>query len=241
MMKRDQLAQMEMPDLVRYANEHFGLGVTKDYNKFDIINQIEQSMRKFKGNAMMRVVGDGDKGPVPPGMMKIRLRPGKHDRIPRPVIVGHQFKIASVPVNRDVIMPAKYLVCFEDAVQDVYFTDEVTKEWVCQEEHAYSYSVLEMGPPAIPRAQARPTAPINRPLASEYAEDEHYGLPDPTPAPAEKSDNQDDVLKAVLALGAQLESLTNRVDSMEHDVPEKPVPKATATKKRQPKKEDAKA
>jgi hypothetical protein len=221
-MNREELEQLSITDLVMYANLNFGLGVTKDYNQFDIINQIEQSQRKFKGNALMRVVDEGDDGPVGPGMMKIRVRPGKHDRIPRPVIVGHQFKIASVPVNRDVIMPARYLVCFEDAVQDVYFTDELTKEWVCQQEHAYSYSVLEMGPKVgSGRATAKPPATVRKPLP---------------PVEVEAPPAEDPVLTAVLALGEQMAALSARQDELEKKAVKPKVTKKTRAK-RQPKKE----
>lgn len=155
-MEIDTLKKLNIAELVEYGNQNLGLGVTKDYAKGDIINMILQGQRKFKGNAAIRVLSDGDTSKVPPGMIKIRVRPGKYDRIPRPVIIGHQFKLCSVPVNRDVLIPAKYLVCFEDAVQDVYFqqdNDDGTKEFVCQKEHAYSYSVLERGP-EIPKPEA---------------------------------------------------------------------------------------
>ena len=145
-MEESTLAKLTTVELVKHANENFGLKVNKDYAKADLINMIIQSQRKFKGNAGIRVLDEGDTRKVPPGYVKIRVRPGKYDRTPRPIIIGHQFKLCSVPVNRDVIIPAKYLVCFEDAVQDTYFQDEDTGEFVCQPEHAYSFSILERGP-----------------------------------------------------------------------------------------------
>jgi len=146
-MEESTLNKLNMTELVSYANSTFGLNVNKDYQKTDLINMIVQSQRKFKGNAQIRVLDKGDTSTeTPPGHVKIRVSPGKYDRTPRPIIIGHQFKLCSVPVNKDVIIPAKYLVCFEDAVQDVYFQDEETKEFVCQSEHAYAYSVLDRGP-----------------------------------------------------------------------------------------------
>lgn len=230
-MNREEMEALDSQELINYANLNFGLGVNKDYNRFDIINQVEQAQRKFKGNATMRVVGEGDDGRVGPGMMKIRIRPGKYDRIPRPVIIGHQFKIASVPVNRDVIMPARYLVCFEDAVQDTYFTDEVTQEWVCQQEHAYSYSVLEMGPKVGTKPKALKPPTVTRTINEEEKA-----------KPAPQGMQEDAILKAVLALGEQLGSLSDRVDKMEDDAtPPTTVVKKRQTKKRTAKKEDAKA
>lgn len=145
-MEESTLKKLTIQELVDHANSNFGLHVTKDYAKGDIINMIMQSQRKFKGNAGIRVLAKGDTTKCPPGHVKIRIRPGKYDRTPRPVIIGHQFKLASVPVNKDVILPIKYLVCFEDAVQDTYFQEEDSKELVCQPEHAYSFSILERGP-----------------------------------------------------------------------------------------------
>lgn len=145
-MEKSTLEKLTIAELVAHANSNFGLNVNKDFSKPDLINMILQSQRKFKGNAGIRVMDAGDKSATPPGHIKIRVRPGKYDRTPRPVIIGHQFKLCSVPVNKDVILPAKYLACFEDAVQDTYFQDEETKEFVCQPEHAYSYSVLDRGP-----------------------------------------------------------------------------------------------
>jgi hypothetical protein len=148
---REDMEGMNVPDLVAHANLTYGLGVNKDYQKHDLINMIEQSQRKFKGNAGIRVLNPDEEMEVPPGYMKVRIRPNKHDRIPRPAIIGHQFKVCSVPVNKDVIIPQKYLPCFEDAIIDVYFTDPATNEFVCQREHTYSYSILEMGAP-LPNA-----------------------------------------------------------------------------------------
>lgn len=145
-MEKSTLEKFTKKELITYANQTFGLHVNMDHEKADLINMIVQSERKFKGNAGIRVLEKGDTSKVPPGHVKIRVSPGKYDRTPRPVIIGHQFKLCSVPVNKDVIIPAKYLVCFEDAVQDTYFQDEETGEFVCQPEHAYAYSVLERGP-----------------------------------------------------------------------------------------------
>lgn len=144
-MERETLQKLNIKELVAYANSTFGLNVTKDYQKNDLINMIEQSQRKFKGNAGIRVLSKGDTSACPPGFIKIRVQPGKYDKTPRPIIIGHNFKLCSVPVNKDVMLPAKYLVCLSDAVQDTYFQTE-EGEFVCQPEHAYSYSVLEIGP-----------------------------------------------------------------------------------------------
>jgi len=149
---RQELESMDIEQLVVYANMNYGLEVNKAFAKHDLINMIDAAQRKFKGNENIRVVNADDVGKVGPGMVKIRVQPGKYDVVPRPIVVGLNFKLATIPVNRDVIIPAKYLVCLEDAVQDTFHqhkNDHGELETVIQQEHAYAYSILERGP-ALP-------------------------------------------------------------------------------------------
>ena len=168
----EYLSNLETDDLVKTANLHFGLGVNKHYQRHDLINMILQSSRKFKGQAGIRVVSKGDSSPVPPGHVKVRVQPGKYDKVPRPIIVGHQFKMASIPVNRDVIIPNKYLTCLQDALGDTFFQDpdDPDRELVIQAEHAYSFSILERGPEIAPEPEFVPE-PDDDPFGDVEAED----------------------------------------------------------------------
>lgn len=141
----EELEAMTKKELVAYANLQFGLGVNANYNKAELVKLIERTQRSYKGNEGVRVVKEGSNDRCRPGEVKVRLRPGKYDKVPRPVIVGHNFKLAAIPVNQDVIMPAKYLQCLQDAQQDVYFQDPETNELMQQKEYTYDFTVLERG------------------------------------------------------------------------------------------------
>lgn len=145
MYSREELEAMDEMDLISYANLNYGLGVNKEMPKYELVNLLDRTQRKFKGNENVRVLRRGEEYTCRPGEVRIRCRPGKHDKVPRPIIVGHQFKIASIPINVDVIIPAKYLTCLQDAVQDTYFQDPETRELIRQEEYTYDFTILERG------------------------------------------------------------------------------------------------
>jgi hypothetical protein len=142
--KQWELDRMNKMELVKEANSRYGLGVNKGFKKADLVQMIMSAQKKFTGNSEVSVAQTSD-AEVPPGYVKLRVRPNKYDKTPRPAIIGHNFKMVSIPVNKDVIMPAKYLSCLEDAVQDTYFQDPETREMVKSTEHTYPYSILEWG------------------------------------------------------------------------------------------------
>ena len=144
------LEGMTHEELIAYGNLNYGLNVNKGFAKPDLISMISRSQQQFKGNDQIQVVNASDNSKsVPPGFVKIRVQPGKYDKIPRPVVIGLNFKLATIPVNRDVIIPAKYLVCLEDAIQDTlhqYSDDMGELVTEIQQEHCYAFSILERGP-----------------------------------------------------------------------------------------------
>jgi hypothetical protein len=147
---RQALEELSHEELVAYANINYGLEVNKGYSVPDLISMISRTQQQFKGNDSIKVVNARDTHTeVPPGHVKIRVQPGKYDRIPRPVVIGLNFKLATIPVNKDVIIPEKYLVCLQDALQDTLhqYKDE-QGELVTEilQEHAYAFSILERGP-----------------------------------------------------------------------------------------------
>ena len=140
---RTELMDMTKDELVVYANSTFNLNVNKQFNKADLVEQIMSARGRFSGNANVKIAGEDDT--VPPGHVKVRIRPNRYDKTPRPAIIGLNFKMASVPVNKDVILPAAYLSCFAYAQEDVYFQDPDTQELVRTKEYAHDYTVLEWG------------------------------------------------------------------------------------------------
>lgn len=148
---RQILNDMGHEGLVLFARLQYGIdGVTtKTHAREELVEMVMNYARKYSGNAEMKVLKRGEEGAeVPPGYVKVRVQAGKYNPNMRPIPVGLNFKMATIPVNKDVIMPAKYLVCLEDAVRTEYFVDRSdpnneTLGW--QESHSYPYSVLERG------------------------------------------------------------------------------------------------
>lgn len=147
---RQALSDMGHGELVLFARLNYGYTdiSTKTTPKEDLIELIMNAARKFKGNAEMKVVDMGQEVEVPPGYIKIRVQGGKYNPNNRPIPVGLNFVMATIPVNKDVIMDEKWLVCLKDAVRTEYFTDrsdptDITLGW--NESHSYPYSILERG------------------------------------------------------------------------------------------------
>jgi hypothetical protein len=142
---KEALEEMDHIDLVRFANTMYGLNVNKDYEHHDLVDMVVKSQRLYKGNAAIKIVNDGNEDEVPPGYMKIRVQPGKWNPNNRPIFISHNFKSATIPVNKDLIMPSQYESCLKDAVRDEYFNDPDTREFIKQEVQSYPYSVLDRG------------------------------------------------------------------------------------------------
>lgn len=143
---RETLAKMSKPELSGFANQFYGLNLKPDqYPKEEMIDFIINATRKFKGNAEIRVVKANTNVEVPDGYVKIRVSPGEHNPKKRPIIVGLNFAMASIPVNKDIVLPGKWMVCLEDAVERKYSVGEddygnETLDWTDQ--HKYPFSIL---------------------------------------------------------------------------------------------------
>jgi hypothetical protein len=148
---RELLSEMDHPSLVMFARLNYGLTniSTKSHPREEIIDIIMNYARKYKGNAEMAVHDmNAEEVEVPPGYVKIRVQAGEFNPNNRPIPVGLNFRTATIPVNKDVVMPAKWLPCLEDAVQTKYYIDKSdpnneTLGWM--EQHSYPFSILERG------------------------------------------------------------------------------------------------
>jgi hypothetical protein len=118
----------------------------EQYPKVEIIDFIMNAGRRFKGNADMRVVKTNDNTvEVPPGYLKIRVAPGEYNPKARPIIIGLNFELASIPVNRDVIVHGKWMPCLQDAVERRYSMgedDQGHETLVWSDQHKYPFSIL---------------------------------------------------------------------------------------------------
>ena len=143
---RDMLTKMNKQQLVAFAKLTYGLNlVAEQTHKEELIDFIMNAARKFKGNAEMTVVKMGADVEVPPGYVKIRVSPGDHNPNNRPVPIGLNFRMATIPVNRDVVMSGAWLPCLQDAVERRYFVGkdhhgDETLDW--NDQHKYPFSIL---------------------------------------------------------------------------------------------------
>jgi len=147
---RDMLAEMDHASLVMFARLNYGMTslTTSSNPREEVIELIMNAARKYKGNAEMKVVSMNEEVEVPPGYVKIRVQPGANNPNQRPIPIGLNFRMATIPVNKDVVMHAKWLPCLEDAVQTRYYVDRSDPDreklgWM--EQHSYPFSILERG------------------------------------------------------------------------------------------------
>jgi hypothetical protein len=145
---RELLEEMDHTSLVMFGKLNYNLPVAVSTNpRGEIIEMIMNAARRLKGNAEMSIVNMNEEVEVPPDYVKIRVSPGEHNPNMRPIPIGVNFKMATIPPNKDVVMHKKWLPALEDAVQTKYFVDrsgpEETLGW--REEHTYPFSILERG------------------------------------------------------------------------------------------------
>lgn len=142
----ETLKKLNKSELATLARGLYGLNVSPDQNSADEMRDlIMNAARKFKGNAEMRVVQKGDKGDVPPGYVKIKVSPGQYNPNERPIPVGLNFRMATIPVNKEVIMPGKWMPCLEDAVERRYAVRKLPdgrEELGASDQHKYPFTLL---------------------------------------------------------------------------------------------------
>lgn len=146
-LSRDTLEKMTKQELAKFAQAMYNLRLAPEQqDKREMVDQVLSATRRFKGNSDMLVVKENDKTTeVPPGYVKVKVSPGDHNPNNRPVIVGLNFQMASIPVNKPVIMPGKWMTCLEDAIERRYFVGrdqhgDDTLDWTDQ--HKYPFSIL---------------------------------------------------------------------------------------------------
>lgn len=147
---REDLEEMDHPSLIMFGRLNYGLQLNINANpKTDCIERIMSAARKFKGNAEMTVVEKDASVEVPPGYVKIRVSPGEHNPNAHPIPIGLNFRLATIPVNMDVVMHKKWLPCLQDAVQTKYFIkrDPTTGKESLEShpQHSYPFSILQVG------------------------------------------------------------------------------------------------
>ena len=138
----DQLRGMNKADLVKYANMTFGLNVNAKMSKEDLISAVLRSRSRFAGNANLL----DDTSTLPPGYARIKINKTELNKQGRPVIVGLNGKMYSLPVGQAFGCPLPLVEILENAVQYQYEQDPATQELVRRDVHSYPYTVLEISP-----------------------------------------------------------------------------------------------
>lgn len=143
---RASLQKLSKPEICTIGRLTYGLTMNINEPKESLINLIINAAHKFKGNSEMRVVEINEAVEVPKGCVKIRVQPGEHNPKRRPIIVGLNFRMASIPVDKDVVLAGKWLSPLKDAVETKYLVRQNTAtgkdELVATEQHKYPFSIL---------------------------------------------------------------------------------------------------
>lgn len=143
---RDTLLKMNKNELSGYATTVYGLSINPEQtHKEEMVDFIMSAARKFKGNAAMKAVKMNTDVEVPEGYVKIRVSPGDHNPKSRPIVVGLNFDMATIPVNKDVVMHGKWVPCLEDAIERKYYVtrnEHGVEELDFNDQHKYPFSIL---------------------------------------------------------------------------------------------------
>ena len=143
---RDTLSKMNKNELVQFGRVSYSLSLNSEQtHKEELIDSIMSAARKFKGNIEMKAVRMNTPIDVPTGFVKVRVSPGDHNPNNRPVVVGLNFQMASIPVNMDVVMDGKWIPCLEDAVERKYYVkrgDNGREMLESNDQHKHPYSIL---------------------------------------------------------------------------------------------------
>ena len=144
----ESLNKLTAIELENLARSLYGLNISNGTPKKDLIELIVSATQKYRGNAEMQVVSPTAKPEdveVPDGFVKIRVSPGPHNPKAPPIIVGLNFKMASIPCNRDVVMHGKWLSPLQDAVEGravMGVNEEGREELQFVEGHKYPFTIL---------------------------------------------------------------------------------------------------
>lgn len=142
---RETLTKLNISELENMSQLLFGLKLPRGLAKVELIDRILSASTQAKGNREMKIVEKDEKVEVPKGHVKIRVNPGDYNPNHRPVPVGLNFRMALIPVNKDVVMPGKWLPCLQDAVTDKYTITRNAagkEELTSHQEHRYPFTIL---------------------------------------------------------------------------------------------------
>lgn len=141
----EKLEKMSKAELVTYANLTYGLNVNSNHGKDDLINAVTRAATKYAGNAQVSL----DVSSLKPGHARIKINKTELNKQGRPVIVGLNGKMCSLPVGAEIVVPNALVEILNHATRYEYEVDPAQgNELVRREVQSYPFSVLEMAPSA---------------------------------------------------------------------------------------------
>ena len=138
---REKLENYTKDELIEYGNLTFDLGLKKTMSHGELVDAIEPSLSRFKGN--QETMAYHTEGTRPKGYALVNLS-NPHSPSDQPVIVGVNGVLYSVPVGKDTPLPLSYVEVLDNAVVTERVRDEVKDEDVVRDRHSYPFTVKEM-------------------------------------------------------------------------------------------------
>ena len=188
---RENLEVLPISELRQKAVRNFGLRLTREETKEDIINKIVVAASKQE----FAVEAAGD---MPaPGWTRIRVHPvpGKPTF---PFFVGINGYFCSVPFNIDVDVPSKIIGVLKDAIEHRYSLDYETGFNKITLEQSYPFNIIATTPGPDPRPGNEVARERRLQVKRDFAEREGFWPSDDDIKEIRKNTSQADALKAAM-------------------------------------------
>lgn len=141
---RETLEVLPLTELKQKAVKNFGLRLTKDDTKEDVIN-------KIIGIASKQEFAPEASGELPmPGWTRIRVHPVPN-KATFPFFVGVNGWFCWIPINVDVDVPSKIIGVLKDAIEYKYALDAETGVNKTSMEASYPFTIIAQTPGPDPR------------------------------------------------------------------------------------------
>lgn len=116
-MNREELTELDKDELIAIANEKFGLNADRRFKEDKLVDMILEQHWKGKGTKEGDVAEMDDDGmyEVPPGAAIVEIQAGPYNPNKRPVPLGVNGRFVYCPVERPVVLKAKYLEVLRNA------------------------------------------------------------------------------------------------------------------------------
>lgn len=116
-MNREELTELDKDELIAIANEKFGLNADRRFKEDKLVDMILEQHWKGQGNGENTAAEMDEDGmyEVPPGGAVVELQAGPYNPYKRAVPLGVSGKLIYCPVEKPVVLKAKYLEVLRNA------------------------------------------------------------------------------------------------------------------------------